>query len=188
MAMPQATMQWTANMVRALPDDGNRYEVLDGTLHVTPSPALRHQLIIGALYRRFDQYVADHHSGCVILSPADVELDEHTLVQPDLFVAPLVAGREPRDWNELGRLLLVIEVLSPSTARADRLTKRDRYRRAGIPEYWIVDGDARVIERWRPGDERPEVLGERIEWRADPAQEPLTIDLPTLFGKSDTRD
>jgi Uma2 family endonuclease len=80
-------------------------------------------------------------------------------------------------------LLLAIEVLSPSTARADRTTKRRRYQRAGIPEYWIVDLDARVIERWRPGDDRPEVLGETLTWLAPGAASPLTIELAPLFAR-----
>jgi Uma2 family endonuclease len=74
-------------------------------------------------------------------------------------------------------------VLSPSTARADRTIKRRRYQRAGVPEYWIVDPDARTVERWRPDDERPEVLSETIAWRPSPDVEPLAMDLPTLFAR-----
>ena len=72
-------------------------------------------------------------------------------------------------------------ILSPSTARADRHVKRRLYQRERVPEYWIVDVDARLIERWRPEDERPEILAEQLEWRPDPAHPPLTIDLPAYF-------
>jgi len=117
------------------------------------------------------------------MSPADIELDPHGMVQPDVFVDGLVDGRPTNEWNAGAPLLLAVEVLSPSTARADRTVKRRRLQRAGIPEYWIVDLDARAVERWRPGDERPEVLADTIEWRPAPGTDPLTIALPPLFAR-----
>ena len=183
MGMPNAAMDWTAARVRTLPDDGRRYEVVDGELLVTPAPRWAHQRAVLALARRLGDYLVLHHVAEVTLSPADVELDPRTLVQPDLFVVPLDEGRRMREWSEIrGRLLLAVEVLSPSTARADRHLKRRRYQRAAIPEYWIVDLDARLLERWRPEDERPEVLADRIEWQPSGATEPLTIELPPLFS------
>lgn len=183
MAMPHSTTLWTAEMVRALPDDGNRYEVVDGELLVTPAPSRLHQRAVHRIATLLDPYVEALGIGAVLTSPADIELDPHGMVQPDVFVDGLVAGRLPRAWNVGAPLLLVVEVLSPSTARADRTTKRRRFQRAGVPEYWIVDADARVIERWRPGDERPEVLGESIAWQPAGAREPLTIELPPLFAR-----
>jgi Uma2 family endonuclease len=79
--------------------------------------------------------------------------------------------------------LLVVEVASPSTARYDRGLKRRFYQRAGVPEYWIVDLDARIVERWRPGDTRPEVLDAAISWQPEPGGPALTLDLPSLFGR-----
>ena len=75
-----------------------------------------------------------------------------------------------------------MEVVSPSTARADRTVKRLLFQRAGVPEYWIVDLDARLVERWRPGDDRPEVLTELLRWHPDPAAAPLEIDMPQFFA------
>jgi len=183
MGMPQQATRWTAEMVRALPDDGNRYEVVDGELLVTPSPAALHQRAVSLLHIELGVYARAQGFGEALPSPADLELDPHGMVQPDVFVQGLVGGRPARDWNTGAPLLLVVEVLSPSTARADRTTKRRRFQRAGIPEYWIVDLDARVIERWRPGDERPEVLGDAIAWRPHGASAPLTIELPSLFAR-----
>jgi len=183
MGMPQHATRWTADQVRALPDDGNRYEVVDGELLVTPAPARPHQRAAFELAKLLDRFVGALALGEVLLSPADVELDPHSMVQPDIFVEGLVDGRLPGTWNAGAPLLLAVEILSPSTARADRTTKRRRYQRAGIPEYWIVDIDARVVERWRPGDERPEVLGESIEWRPVPGADPLAIVLPPLFAR-----
>jgi Uma2 family endonuclease len=180
--MPQAT-EWTAAAVRTLPDDGKRYEVVDGELLVTPSPTRDHQRIVGGLLVLLDPFVAATGLGEAVTSPSDVELDAHGLVQPDVFVQGLVDGRPGTGWNSGAPLLLVIEVLSPATARADRTVKRRRYQRAGVPEYWIVDTDARVVERWRPSDTRPEILAESLEWTTPGAAESLTIDLPTLFAR-----
>ena len=183
MGMPHATADWTAERVRALPDDGKRYEAVDGELLVTPAPVWAHQRAVGELFRRLDPHVRHAGIGELVTSPADVELDARTLVQPDLFVVPLVEGRRMREWSDIkGRLLLAIEVLSPSTARADRHLKRRRYQRAGIPEYWIVDLDARLVERWQPTDERAELLSERLEWRPVDTARALVIELPDFFS------
>ena len=182
MAMPQ-THAWTAEMVRALPDDGNRYEVIDGELFVTPAPSWRHGDAILALVRLLDPYLRRHGIGHLEIAPQDVEFDERNMVEPDLFVVPLVEGRKPVGWEDVRRLLLAVEVLSPVTARADRLRKRALYQREGVPEYWIVDADARVVERWRPGESRPEVLDEALVWQPDPRTDPLTLDLPALFAE-----
>ena len=183
MAMPATTL-WTADMVRALPDDGKRYEVIDGELFVTPSPVLLHQRAAFALAKLLSAYVDRHTFGDVLLAPADVLSAKHVLVQPDVFVVPLIEGRKPASWEETTRLLLAIEILSPSTARADRRVKRRLYQRERVPEYWIVDVDARLIERWRPDDERPEILAEQLEWKPDPALPPLVIDLPSYFSEA----
>lgn len=98
-----------------------------------------------------------------MIAPADVEFNHDRMVEPDLFVVPLLDGRVPRTWEEAGRLLLAVEILSPSTARADRTVKRRLYQSEGIPEYWIVDVDARLMELWRPDDDRPEILIERLD-------------------------
>jgi Uma2 family endonuclease len=173
-------VDWTAERVRALPDDGKRYEVVDGELLVTPSPATPHQRALAELHLRLAPYVRAAGIGEVFFSPSDVEFDARTLVQPDLFVVPLNEGRRLRDWSEIQRLLLAVEILSPSTARYDRLTKRRVYQRQGV-EYWIVDIDARVIERWRPGDARPEILAERLEWQPSDSHPAWVLDLEGYF-------
>ncbi len=185
MGMPHsaAPTRWTAEMVRSLPEDGRRYEVVDGELLVTPSPAEPHQVAVTALVGLLDPYVRAHRLGRALVSPADLELDREGLVQPDVFVEGLVDGRPSRGWNTGAPLLLVVEVLSPSTARADRTTKRRRYQRAGITEYWIVDIDARTVERWLHSDDRPEVISEQLVWHPDGAGRPLTIELGELFSR-----
>jgi Uma2 family endonuclease len=183
MGMPQPAPNWTVEQVLALPDDGNRYEVVDGELLVTPAPLFRHQDAILALVRRLEPFVRSNGVGHLSISPADIEFDDHTLVQPDIFVFELPGGKRPGRWKDIRSLLLAVEVLSPSTARADRQVKRLRYQRQGIPEYWIVDLDARLVERWRPQDERPEIIHETLSWRPGTGSAVLTIELPELFGE-----
>ena len=183
MAMPAQPTEWTVAMVRALPDDGNRYEVIGGELFVTPAPSWTHQRAVGELYRILVPYLEAHAIGDAIIAPADVMFGPKDIVEPDLFVVPLIDGKAPRGWEQVGRLLLAVEVLSPSTARTDRRDKRDLYQRKGVPEYWMVDIDGRRVERWRPDDSSPETLTEALVWQPDRFTEPLVIDLRAYFGR-----
>jgi Uma2 family endonuclease len=184
MGMPHAPTQWTAAAVRELPDDGLRYELVDGELVVTPAPSWIHQRVASGLVLRLGGYLSSSRVGLVSFSPADLAFGEDEILQPDLFVTPLDAQAPIRSWTDVTRLLLAIEIVSPSSARYDRLLKRRRYQRAGVPEYWIVDPDARLVERWRPEDTRPEVVGEILAWRPDPGQPALEIDLAVMFAEA----
>jgi Uma2 family endonuclease len=117
MAMPAQPTEWTAEIVRALPDDGNRYEVIGGELFVTPAPSWTHQRAVGELFRILMPYLEEHALGDAIIAPADVLFGPKDMVEPDLFVVPLVDGNAPRTWEEVGRLLLAVEV----PARAGRI-------------------------------------------------------------------
>lgn len=182
MCMPDLARRWTRDEVLALPDDGKRYELLDGELLVSPSPSLVHQRAVLALYNRLHPYVDPAGFGEVGLAPADIDLLSGQYLQPDLFVGATPSS--PRgDWSDFSIPLLVVEVLSPSTAFHDRNRKRPRYLEAGVAEYWIVDTDARLIECWRRGDERPEILTDRIEWQPVASREPLVVELPAYFSE-----
>jgi Uma2 family endonuclease len=184
MAMPRimpAQGEWTVeDMWALLPDDGNRYEVIDGVLYVTPSPSNPHQDAVGVLFVPLQAYLRRCPVGWVRMAPADVRFGPKRGVQPDVYVAPMVSGRRPHTWQEITRLLLVAEVLSPSTASRDRGVKRRLYQEVA-DEYWIVDIDARIVERWRPGDERPEILDSVLTWQPAGAAEVFTLDLPAFF-------
>lgn len=181
MHMPTLKRRWTVADLDDLPDDGNRYEVIDGELFVTPSPSARHQDAVGELYSLLKEYLAAEPVGHAYVSPGELVFSPHRGVQPDIFVVPLADGRRPESFGDVKRLLLAVEVLSPSTARADRVAKRTLYRDVGVPEYWIVDLDARTIERSTPGDSRPEILVDRLEWRPDGAAQPMVVDLEVYF-------
>ena len=119
-----------------MPDDGHRYELIDGVLLVSPAPRTPHQLMVGGLYVALRaSRPADMH---VLLAPYDVVLADDTVLQPDLLVAPRAMFTD-RDLP--GAPLLAVEVLSPSTRRIDLLLKRDRLQSAGVPSYWICDPD-----------------------------------------------
>ncbi len=185
MSMPSVvSRQWTAAEVRELPDEpGKRFECVDGELLVSPSPRLSHQWALGALFEALSAYCRTHGLGAVGMAPSDFELDRYTLVQPDLFIIPLVGGRRPVTLDEVGPPLLFVEVLSPSTARADRVLKRERYQRHGVT-YWIVDVDARLVERWTPDADRPEIVSGTLTWDVAGTPVPCTIDLDALFAEA----
>ena len=175
-----APVYYTADMVRALPDDGNRYEVVYGELLVSPAPRLWHQEVAQRLLVALRVYLEREPVGHVLASPADISWGPDVLVQPDLFVAPLAQVRT-LDWTRVQDLLLVIEVLSPSSVRGDRFAKRRLYQEQGVPLYWIVDGDERLVEVWTPHAHFPAVERERVIWHPADAKRPFTLELPELF-------
>ena len=104
-------------------------------------------------------------------------------MQPDLLVVPGVDGRSPRSYAGFKRLILAVEVLSPSTARLDRVVKRALYRDESVPDFWIVDLDARTFEKSTPKDFRVDVFDERMEWMPTGASAPLIIDVTAYFAE-----
>lgn len=180
MHMVAAPQYWTAQMVRELPDDGMRYECVYGELLVSSSPREIHQRVLGRLYLAVARYLETEREGVAYFSPADISWRKDTLVQPDLFVVPRAEARE--GWPAMRTLWLAIEVLSPSTSRHDRFTKRVLYQREGVASYWIVDPKARLVEIWTPSDTEPIVVRERATWSPVGASEPLVIPLSELFA------
>jgi len=184
MSMP-VTRQWTTAAVRELTREDRawpRYELIDGELLVTPAPRWLHQLVVGEFHALLFRYLESERVGIVVMSPSDLELRDGTITQPDVFVTPLgitLAGKL-MEWPDVKSLLLAIEVLSASSLRTDRVTKRDFYLENGVEEYWIVDADARVLERWRPLQETPVLHRDTVAW-APRGRSALVIDLPALF-------
>ena len=179
MGMP-ALVYYTADMVRALPDDGNRYETVHGELLVNPAPRAWHQVIVSRLLRTVADHLDRNPIGTLLQSPADISWSDDTLVQPDLFVVDVDEART-LDWAQMKTLFLVIEVLSPSTARNDRFTKRRLYQEQDIPLYWIVDADEHRVEVWRPELQFPEMESERVTWHPARGPAPLVVELAELF-------
>ncbi|HWP36299.1 MAG TPA: Uma2 family endonuclease [Gemmatimonadales bacterium] len=179
MGMVAATY-YTADMVRALPDDGYRYETVHGELLVTPTPRADHQYVIAELMGRLYPYLKRFPVGRVLTSPADISWAPDVLVQPDLFVAA-IDEVQTFEWKHIKTLLLVIEVLSPSTTRYDRFTKRRVYQEFGVPLYWMVDIPGRASEIWTPETSLPVIERERLVWQPVGASEPLVIALEEIL-------
>lgn len=189
MAMPALSFdpsrRWTPDEVDALNDPTRawpRYECIDGELLVTPAPSIDHQVVLGRLHRILGNYLDDEPVGYPLVAPVDVRITRDALVQPDLLVVPMANGRRPRTGDLVDHLLLAVEIVSPASARTDRITKRRYHQRAGTPEYWVVDLDARTIDRWRPDDARPEVIDEILEWHPAGAAAPLALDVARLLA------
>lgn len=178
MGMPSTTPRyWTTEDVWALPDDPrHRYEAVDGELLVTPAPRELHQIAVGELFVLLHEFCPASAGWRALMAPGDVVIFEKNLVQPDIY---LVRRAEASDR---GLPVLVIEVLSPSTARNDRVIKRALYQRAGI-DYWIVDVDARVVERWDVGAEQPALCTDHIAWCPPGTNTAFTVDVAALMRR-----
>ena len=181
MRMQPALEFYTADMVRALPEDGNRYETVHGELLMTPSPRALHQEVLFRLAHALQCYL-DEQPGVahIFLSPADISWGPDTLVQPDVFVVP-VEQASTLDWTQVTTLFLAIEVLSPSSVRYDRFTKRRLYQEVGVAAYWVVDADEGTAEVWSPNDHFPKVERTRLTWSPAGASSPFSIELTDLF-------
>jgi Uma2 family endonuclease len=179
--MPTTTRRYTVDEVLAFPADGNRYEVVHGELLVNPAPRLRHQRAVTLLSHHLEAYLEGYPGLAVtFVAPADITWGtQDDLAQPDAFVVP--HAEVGSEWSGITTLLLAVEVISPSSVKADRVTKRRLYQERGVATYWVVDPDAELVEVWHPGDERPEIVTDLLRWRVAPDAEELVIDLRAMF-------
>lgn len=134
----------TRDDLDAMPEDGHRYELIDGVLVVSPAPRPIHQRVILNLVRALDPHLPKHLE--MLFAPLDVVLADNTVLQPDVLVGHRADFTE-RDLSAAP--VLAIEVLSPSTRAFDLLLKKDRLQRAGCAHYWVVDPDGPTIITWR---------------------------------------
>ncbi len=133
---------WTYEHYARLPNDSWRYEVIGGDLYISPASSAAHQGVVVVLIQLVQAFVRQHKLGRVLIAPIDVMLpDLASPVQPDVLVI-LKANLDIIRQRVEGVPDLVIEVLSPATARHDRLTKYRLYAEAGVSEYWIIDPEA----------------------------------------------
>jgi Uma2 family endonuclease len=132
-----------------LPNDGKRYEIIGGELFVTPSPRFSHQRVVTRLTRYLSEFVEDQHLGEAFVSPFDVVFSRFDVVEPDVLYVSKARAAVLTEKNVQGAPDLVVEVLSPATARVDRTTKLKLYARFGVQEYWIVDPDGPSAEVYR---------------------------------------
>lgn len=175
-----APIYYTAEMVRSMPEDGNKYETVYGELLVSPAPRPWHEVMVKRLIVALEAYLVQERIGEVLGSRGDISWSRDTLVQPDVFVVPIGEART-LEWVNFQHLLLIAEVLSPSSSRADRFTKRRRYQEAGVPLYWVVDGDAKLVDAWTPGAQAPVTESRTVTWQPSGASQPFRLNLNDLF-------
>ncbi len=137
---------WTYDDLLQLPDDGTRYEIIDGELLIMPASSLTHQSVLGNLYSLFRAGLQERNIARVFMAPLDVILSRTRVVEPDLIVVRTERREILRPRGVEGIPDLVIEIVSPSSTKHDHVVKRRFYARCKVPEYWIVDPSAQTIE------------------------------------------
>jgi len=178
MLMAQATGAWTLADLDRLPGDGNRYELIDGELFVTPAPAPAHEVLATALRELLDPYVRKERLGSVYMAKSVIQT-EGSQAEPDLMVrkTPRIL---PEKWPEMPIPIHVVEVLSAITRRRDHVEKRAFYLRNGVAEYWMVNRWDRTIHVVTPNAE--DVEADRLlTWHPRGASTALVIDVAEYF-------
>ncbi|WP_419165175.1 Uma2 family endonuclease [Candidatus Palauibacter sp.] len=151
--MPLPSITWQD--VQELPDDGNRYEAIEGDVYMTPAPTFRHQRVGWRLGKALDRLLEEPGHGVVVPAPFGVEFPATGEgVQPDLVFVSEERRGIITDAGLTGAPDLAVEILSPSTASRDRGLKLRLYERQGVREYWIVDPEENTVDVWRFGEER----------------------------------
>ncbi|HEX8903568.1 MAG TPA: Uma2 family endonuclease [Longimicrobiaceae bacterium] len=184
MSTHPAVRRWTYEEFARLPDDGNRYEVIEGELYVSPAPTLSHQKTLFNLGFVLEGFIREHGLGELYPGPADVLFGEGDYLEPDLLFVRADRKEILKDRGVEGAPDLVVEVISPKTASRDRKLKRDRYAHFGVAEYWVVDPVKRRIEVYRPSDDHArkiEVAAESLEWTPIAGGPTLKLSVPELF-------
>ena len=178
-----AASDWTYSEYARLPDDGNRYEVIDGEVCVTPAPGPAHQSVAGSLYLALRPYVEKHRLGKVLWD-VDLLFVSGQYLRPDLVFVPTgrLSGITDRGVESVPGL--VVEVLSPHSGHIDRIKKPPRYRDFGVPEYWVVDRAQGSVEVWHLGEGlvKPEVRTDVVRWQPAPDVPALELSVAALFA------
>ena len=179
MLMALATSGWTLAELDRLPDDGNKYELLDGELFVTPAPSPAHERLASQLLSHLVPYVRAQRVGDVY-APLSVVQTDGSQVEPDLMVRPATSTL-PETWAAMPTPHLVVEILSGTTRRRDHEQKREFYLRIGVAEYWIVDRWSRSIRVVR-SDVEDAINKSVLHWQPSGASEPLTVNVAEYFA------
>lgn len=178
-----APAEWTYSEYARLPDDGNRYEVLDGEVLVTPAPTPRHQRVILRLAMILVEYVEGAGHGWV-LQDVDLLFASGHFLRPDLLVLPADARAGLTDRGVELPPALVVEVVSPSSRTVDLERKPRRYLEFGVPEYWAVDPGEEAIRVWdrEGGADAPLRIEDMVRWSLPAGAEPLQIPVAELVA------
>ncbi|MEX2281555.1 MAG: Uma2 family endonuclease [Gemmatimonadota bacterium] len=175
---------WTYSEYARFPDDGNRYEVIDGEVLVTPAPSPHHQRILFALGRRLQEYVERNDLGEILLD-VDLLFVSGQFVRPDLLFVPKSAKEAVTDRGMERAPGLIVEIQSPTSSSIDRVRKPRRYGDFGVPEYWVVDPTEAALLVWRfaAGEREPNRATDIVHWQPDAGIAPLQIACSDLFRR-----
>lgn len=144
---PPAQGHWTYSDYQHLPDDGKRYEIIRGVLFLANAPNMDHQYTVTEIGAELRNFAKAQNLGRVYVAPCEVHLSEVSRpVQPDVFFIRQERIPDPHAPYFEGAPDLIVEVISPSSIRLDRVTKFTEYEQTGVAEYWIVDPFARIVE------------------------------------------
>jgi len=177
MSFPLPT--FTVDMVRAFPDDGQRYELVEGILLVTPAPASDHQIVISRLMTALNNYLGARGPAYAV-SRGEIEVAPKLHLEPDVLVFPSTFRPGTR-WTEIDGWWLAVEALSPSSKHYDRDYKLEAYLHVGVEEVWIVDLDRHCCEISGVDGRRSITEYQRVRWRPSGMTQPLELDLDTIF-------
>lgn len=181
MTATRTERHWTYADYAQLPDDGNRYEVIDGEVCVTPSPGTRHQRAAIQVFFQLRSYVEAHGLG-EMMWDIDLLFQDGQYFRPDMLFVPRESAAELEERGMLGTPGLVVEVVSPGSRRLDRVKKAFRYRAYGVPEYWVLDPVNLCIERHRRGDTGvATVYRDVLEWQPYADAPALRLAIPAIF-------
>ncbi len=182
MAMPVVVPRYTLRDLESFPDDGSRYELLDGVLLVTPAPALRHELVVATIVRALNGYLSPDLAR--VFSRGSVEVEPNLHLEPDVLVVPtgeLGHGMSPEaSWTAIHRWWLAVEVSGAGSSLYDRDHKGPAYLALGVREVWRVDLKDRCVFVSRPGTSEQRQAGQVI-WHPPELLEPLRLSVPELF-------
>lgn len=180
-AVPVTIPRFTIGTLKTLPYTGQRYELVEGFLLVTPPPRSAHQIVITRLLTALAAVLGDPGPAYVV-TPGVIERGDSTHFEPDLLVYP---SRFPPStpWKAITDWWLAVEVISPGSRVYDREVKRDAYLQLGTEAVWLVDLDARQVEVWGRGAQRAMLLRDDdvLHWRFPGATTPVVLPLATLF-------
>jgi Uma2 family endonuclease len=179
MGMAISVPRYTVDDLENFPDDGNRYELLDGVLLVTPAPGLPHQLIATRLSTQLSIAVALPGHAHVV-GPGAISVPPGTQLEPDILVFPARYSPDTK-WVDVHEHWLAVEVISRSSRMYDREFKRDAYFALGVAEVWLVDFRAHAVEVCRKRG-AGEIVRDVIRWRVPTLDLVVGVDLAEIFA------
>jgi len=173
---------YTVADLENFPNDGNRYELLDGVLLVTPAPSVSHQIVVSRL---FEKLATDVHGvdRAFVFARGVVSFPPRTQLEPDLLIVPAHVPVSDK-WEDLSEHWLAVEVMSRTSRIYDRDFKRDAYLALGVREVWLVDRDDRSVDVTRVRGE-VETVRDTITWRLPTLDLEVRFDLHYIFAGLD---